>query len=282
MLNVNDLEIKHRKYKRKQHAPYYKISIFIVTTTALITIFYNYYSNIKLNTKKQTIKESSIVQKNEVKPIKIETQERNNTKKIVNTKLVTVQKNEQKIEKTEPKEESITKQKRVILSPSLDFMHDIQSENLAYYGDEKSSKPKKNQTKERPKKKHKVVKKIEKIKKPTAKVDKKNSINIQRKNDEKDIKDVIKRFKTNHNPALSLFVAKKYYKLGVYDKAYNYALRTNEINNNIEASWIIFSQSLVKMNKKDMAIKTLKKYIAYSNSSRAKQLLDEILSGKFK
>jgi len=280
MLNVNELEIRHKKYKRKLYTPYFKISMLIVAVVALISVFYyNYYSGIKPEVNKQAVKQPLIVEKNEVKPLKIKTEENNTTDKKINSEVVIAQKGEQKIE---PKEESTIKQKRVILSPSLDFMHNIKSENLAYYRDEKSSEPKKRQKKELVKKKHKVVKKIEKRKKAAITADKKSSINIQRKDDEKDIKDVIKRFKTNHNPALSLFVAKKYYKLGVYDKAYNYALLTNEINNNIEASWIIFSQSLVKMNKKDKAIKTLKEYIAYSNSSRAKQLLDEILSGKFK
>ncbi|MDQ1244960.1 MAG: hypothetical protein QG565_1301 [Campylobacterota bacterium] len=97
-----------------------------------------------------------------------------------------------------------------------------------------------------------------------------------------DIAHVIKRFNVNHNPALSLFVAKKYYQLGDYEQAYNYALITNDINNNIEESWLIFSKSLVKINKKEMAIETLKKYISHSHSSQARQLLDEIQAGKFK
>ncbi len=106
-------------------------------------------------------------------------------------------------------------------------------------------------------------------------------ITIERKESKKDIDDVIKRFKNNHNPALSLFVAKKYYELGEYKQAYNYALITNGINNNIEASWLIFVKSLVKLHKKDMAIKTLIKYINYSHSENAKILLDNIKSGKF-
>ena len=94
--------------------------------------------------------------------------------------------------------------------------------------------------------------------------------------------DVIKRFKKNNNPALSLFIAKKYYELENYDQSYNYALITNEINDNIDSSWIIFAKSLVKLNKREEAIKTLNKYIQHSHSNQAKILLDEIKSGKFK
>ena len=109
-----------------------------------------------------------------------------------------------------------------------------------------------------------------------------NSITIKKQNTYEDIEYVIKRFKKNNNPALSLFVAKKYYELGEYKQAYNYALITNEINNNIEASWIIFSKSLVKLNQKAKAIQTLQQYINHSDSNQAKLLLKEILSGKFK
>lgn len=105
-------------------------------------------------------------------------------------------------------------------------------------------------------------------------------INIKRQDTQKDIQDVIKRFKKSNNPALSLFIAKKYYELEDFNKAYNYALITNGINNNIEDSWLIFAKSLVKLNKKSKAVETLKKYIGHSDSYRAKILLENIKSGK--
>jgi tetratricopeptide (TPR) repeat protein len=110
----------------------------------------------------------------------------------------------------------------------------------------------------------------------------KSHIIIERKETKNDINEIIKRFKKNHNPALSLFIAKKYYELGDYHKAYNYALITNQINEDIEDSWIIFAKSLVKMKKKNTAVKTLREYIRYSHSSSAEILLNEILSGKFR
>ncbi|MBU4110699.1 CDC27 family protein, partial [bacterium] len=97
-----------------------------------------------------------------------------------------------------------------------------------------------------------------------------------------DIEEIITRFKKNNNPALSLFIAKKYYELGEYRNAYNYSLITNELNKDIEASWILFAQSLVKLNEKDKAVKVLRDYIKHTNSNRANLLLNDILSGKFK
>jgi two-component SAPR family response regulator len=93
---------------------------------------------------------------------------------------------------------------------------------------------------------------------------------------------IIKRFKKNNSPALSLFIAKKYYEAEDYHNAYNYALITNNINREIESSWIIFSKSLVKLGKKELAIKTLQEYTGQSKSRSAKILLDEIQTGKFK
>lgn len=104
---------------------------------------------------------------------------------------------------------------------------------------------------------------------------------IQRDDDMKDIQDVIARFKKNKNPALSLFVAKRYYKIGNYQQAYNYALITNELDNNIEDSWLIFAKSLYKLDQKDMAIKTLRAYIQESSSVKAKITLDQMEKGTF-
>ena len=123
----------------------------------------------------------------------------------------------------------------------------------------------------------KVVKK-----EPAEKSYKRQVITIERRDSQNDIKEIIGRFKKNNNPALSLFVAKKYYELGNYEQAYNYALITNGINNDIEESWLVFAKSLVKLNRKEMAIKTLKEYIKYSHSGNARILLNDIESGKFK
>lgn len=96
-----------------------------------------------------------------------------------------------------------------------------------------------------------------------------------------DLNDVIKRFKTNKNPALSLFLARRYYDIQDYSSAYDYALKTNELNSEIEESWLIFAKSLVKLGQKEQALKVLKSYINHSNSIPAKGLFEEIRTGKF-
>ena len=99
-----------------------------------------------------------------------------------------------------------------------------------------------------------VIKKEVIVAAPETEIVEDSTISIKRQNTHEDIQHVIKRFKKSNNPALSLFVAKKYYELENYNAAYNYALITNELNNDIEESWIIFTKSLVKLGKKDKAI----------------------------
>ncbi len=107
-------------------------------------------------------------------------------------------------------------------------------------------------------------------------------ISIIKKDSTNEIDDVIKRFETNKSPTLSLFIARKYYQLGDYKKAYDYALFTNNLDHSIEDSWLIFAKSLVKLGRKDDATMTLNEYISFSKSQVAMQLLQDIESGKFK
>lgn len=84
------------------------------------------------------------------------------------------------------------------------------------------------------------------------------------------------RFQSNANPNLGVFIARYHYDHGNYPEAYNYALKTNAINNKMEESWLIFAKSLIKMGKMDQAKKTLQLYISQSNSENAKNLLDSL------
>jgi hypothetical protein len=96
------------------------------------------------------------------------------------------------------------------------------------------------------------------------------------------LKSLLKKFKTNKdNSTISLFIAKKYYDISDYKKAYEYALVTNDIDNNINEAWIILAKSLVKLNQKSTAMYLLITYIRKSYSPQAKILLEDIKSGRF-
>jgi hypothetical protein len=314
MLDIYDLEIRHKKYKQKLLIPYIAIaaSIIVILTSIIFFTLYDFDSKIE-----QQLQQQIVTQENIAKPVApqdiivkkedvvvVAPQDSITKKDNVALPQETAAKPEHAITKENVKTTQTEEraEEKVVLSPSLNFINNIKSQTPPPK-DVKKSIPEAQKKQEEvvpaaiqevkkvavpPQKKQEVVVPapptiVEERLESVSKADNKNSIDIKRKNNEEDdIKDVIKRFNVNHNPALSLFIAKRYYQLGEYEKAYNYALTTNEINNNIEESWIIFSKSLIKMNKKDMAVETLKKYIGHSQSSQAKQLLDEIQSGKFK
>ena len=292
MLNVNDLELRHKRYKKNSSYLYLIIIALVVIILMSIIFFALYNENIEIKAE-NTKQEASEVKEIEIKNIEPIIKEiKPKEQPIVQEETQNIEKNSSEEEKSEPISEiKKIEQNRVILTPSLNFIDKISSNNNVKHQTIIVSEVKEIEIKNiepiikevKPKEQPIVQEEIQNIEKNTLHVeDKKSSINIERKDEEDDIADVIKRFNINHNPALSLFIAKKYYQLGNYEQAYNYALMTNDINNNIEGSWIIFSKSLVKLSKKELAVETLKKYISYSNSSQAKQLLDEITSGKFK
>lgn len=294
MLNVNDLELRHKKYKLKSYIPYLLIFISLIVISISTVIIFSYDFKPIASQQINEVKKSEPAT-NPIKAMLKESTDKNKTKKelTIATTAIVKEKTEQKSTNAEKPldnaQEIILKQAKTTLTPSLGFMQKIQDKTPVYYEntntDNFKNKPSVKLVEEKPITVATTTnqeKKKEETPAPVLKVENKSTMNIERKNDDSDIQHVIKRFQTNNNPALSLFVAKKYYQLGAYDKAYNYALITNEINNNIEDSWIIFAKSLVKLNKKDMAVDTLKKYINFSHSSQAKILHDEILSGKFK
>jgi tetratricopeptide (TPR) repeat protein len=104
---------------------------------------------------------------------------------------------------------------------------------------------------------------------------------IIKQNINDDIQDILNRFENTNNPALSLIIAKKYYNSGDYEKAYDYSLITNDIDDSINDAWIIYAKSLVKLNKKYKAMDALNTYIEKSHSPEAQMLLNDIESGIF-
>ena len=194
--------------------------------------------------------------------------------------------------KITPKEEVIEKEvieknETLILTPSLNFMSNIKDSPIEVKQQRVVNKEQREKNTQQEEAKQEVFLKptneeldaaiIEEIE-----IHKSHPLKIQRQNTQNDLNLVLERFSKNNNPALSLFIAKKYYEMQDYHQSYNYALITNRINDNIEASWIVFAKSLVKLGRRDEAIKTLNSYFKYSKSTQAKTLLEEIERGKFR
>lgn len=248
MHNIHELEKRWLNYKIKSFIPH--VSFLLISILSLIV-----FLNIDIDFPSSSTTTSKHIEVAKTDIIKIEVKKQN--------KIALV--------KTEP----LILEERIILTPSLDFIKKLRHDSTNTY---KSTTPKeiKKQTIQEPVQNYTTDLETKKVKISAKK------IKILKQETQADIEHVIKRFVDNNNPALSLFIAKKYYRLGEYDKAYNYALITNKLNNKIDESWIVFSKSLVKLNKKDKAIKVLKKYIKYSHSLNAKILLNDIISGQFR
>jgi len=268
MHNIHELEQRWFKYKLRSYMPHFITLVFsAVLAITLILIVDTKQSHSPALTAQE---DKNIVE---------------NVQKKVETKQMQVPMQEVAVN-NQPTQNIVqdTPQNKLTLAPSLDFMKKIGTNSINTY-EHKNNKISSNNTQKKQYKSKQVEKKEVAKSKPVYKHQarpKTQKINISTRQTQNDIKNVIKRFKKNNNPALSLFIAKKYYKLGNYEKAYNYALITNSINNEIEQSWIIFAKSLVKLKKKDLAIRTLTKYVKHSHSGNAKVLLDDIKAGKFR
>lgn len=272
MLNTRDLENRWLKYKIKSYIPHFIIALSSIVIIVIVSIFMTFDEETKTPT---------VVEKKD----NLYTIQQVTTKIPEEPKEVLVRATNEVVvpQKVMSKNDLANNNNSLKLSPSLDFIQNMQHTSLPYYQDESTVQEKKIVKKEP---EQEIVEEIQDLVVEEATVvpekEEVKKVTINRRNVADDIKHIINRFKKNNNPALSLFVAKKYYELGDYHKAYNYALITNQINRDIESSWIVFAKSLVKLNEKEMAIKTLKEYIENSHSSSAQILLDEITSGKFK
>lgn len=283
MLNVIELENRWKTYKIKSFIPHAIITASVLLITAIGYSFLQ--SKEETAVAVQPTSEQTALSKTIKAPVQTQSEPKVETPAVHEVKEVPVviqpQKQDTPVQYTlQENKKDIYTEEKIKLTPSLSFINEMNS-NIPYYqssetiqekSDDQNVYQSQKQELEDETVQEKSIEQAQEVK----------AVKIERKNTHDDILQVIERFKKSNDPALSLFIAKKYYELGDYHKSYNYALITNELNNNIEASWIIFAKSLVKLNEKEMALKTLRQYIEHSGSNQAKLLLDEIRNGKFK
>jgi len=116
---------------------------------------------------------------------------------------------------------------------------------------------------------------IEKTKEEN-KVKTKININISKTSTLQAYTDVENRFKVSHDVDDALFLAKSYYKKGLYKKALYWSLETNKIDGNIEDSIFIFIKSKIKLGNTTEGITILNAYIKKTSSNEARKLLFNI------
>jgi len=267
MLNVQELERKWLRYKIRSYLPYIIVSVSVIALSLFAFLYSSSTEDITKNTI-QTQNSTPVVKKQEIlktaKPVKM----------TVTKEVITVDENKNK--------------NRVMITPSLNFIETLKNMPKERVIPVKKERPKKTlkPTKNSSDVKvveHKDIPKITYKNTKTVSLEKKKPVHanfsINTKQEEADIQDVIRRFKNNKNPALSLFVAKRFYIIKRYTEAYNYALATNELNSEIEESWIIAAKSLYKLNREQEAVRLLNRFIDDSQSMRARMLLEQIRNG---
>lgn len=265
MLNVQDLERRWLKHKIKSKTTLV-VSILGVTILLITTSIY-------LASSQETTNEE----------VDIKTLKKKSVEVVEHTQTVETQEEAVAVMAIPPVKQN-QETSTLVLKPSLHFMDSIE-DNISPYLDDESSNKVSSHQETTPSPRHAFnshTNTQKKINTPVQATKDQTLVTRSIEQDNSDLKDVIKRFKKNKNPILGLFIAKRYYDAGEYQKSYNYALITNEIDKNIEESWIIFSKSLVKLGQKNLAINTLKSYLKTTRSTKAITLLQKIKSGEFK
>ncbi len=84
------------------------------------------------------------------------------------------------------------------------------------------------------------------------------------------------RFRSYKDPYDALFLAKAYFKKGLYAKAEYWALQVNKLAPQMEDGWIVFAKSKLKQGKINEAIEVLRLYVQKSGSSKARALLKKL------
>jgi len=110
----------------------------------------------------------------------------------------------------------------------------------------------------------------------SAKPHKRVQLNIIESSSLDAYKDVEKRFYESRDIDDSIFLAKSYYRKGLYKKSEYWALQTNKLNNNIDESWIIFAQSKMKQGHKNEAVRILTNYVKRTGSQNALNILNRL------
>lgn len=245
VLDIHTLERRWLKYKAKQYAPY---AIGILTVLLLLSIFI--YKHSDPSSTASVIETSAPIEKNS------------------------------SIKGQIPSTETAT-----VLEPSMEFIGSFQKQTQDVQPSTvllKNPQPATNEPIPAPKVLNAPDSSTLKSPPTPLAPASEKPVSLNKNESKLDIDALERRFKESSNPNLGLFIARYHYDHGNYSEAYNYALKTNTLNNKIEESWIIFAKALVKLGKTDQAKKTLQVYIGESGSDTARSLLNTIEQGTFK
>ena len=288
MIDVRELERRWIRYKMRKYLPYLIL---------IVSVLFVFIMIIKIDFSKKEQTPTKVAQ-NKVQSIASVTHKQPDTPTAAKLSPSSVSKQPATQPKIQPSQQALPASEPVIkptvpqhnqdtpiqvLKPSLDFLRKMKDNSVVPQSEPLVTQEQLNTTSNASSKQTNIKIQQQHISSDKTQEATKTKIEIKiKKTSKKDLQAIIARFKKSNNPILGVFIAKKYYEMGDYHKAYNYALITNQIDSSIEDSWIIFAKSLVKLGQKKRAIETLDAYIKTSNSSRAQILLENIKTGKFR
>ncbi|SMC09630.1 tetratricopeptide repeat protein [Nitratiruptor tergarcus] len=158
------------------------------------------------------------------------------------------------------------------LAPALDFEKRLLNKKVINKSQKKSNRKQSNNKK-------KVTDKKATKNKPNIKNrSKKDTFKIETQT--LSLKEMIRNFKKRPSAPLALLIAKKYFTKGEYKHALEWSIKSNELDKNLEESWILFAKSAYRIGDKKRAIKALQIIIRKNNSKEAKRLLRKISRGQ--
>jgi len=252
MYDIPELENKWKKWKRKQRQ-----KPVIITAVALLIISSASVAIYYLKSKKDEIK-SVAKAPTEVQSVKKDENVTKSNNSIIITKKSfnnPKQTQESNIEIKKNNDETIDITKAQIIKPN------VPDEDVRVIGfDKKSKKDMKNKYSDLIKSNGKVV--------------------SQESAEDAAIQEIKDRFKATQDTKDSLYLAKFYYNKGDYAKAESWAISTNNIDGDIEESWLIFAKARAKQGKRVDAIKVLQTYYDETKSAKAKALLKKLRLGQ--
>jgi len=240
MYDIPELEKKWRKYKRNK----IKKPLIIGSITVVLLLSVGALITTYYVKKSNKVKQEPIVVN---KPKKAEPTQGNDSGGAII------------IKKVENNQQQPSSNNNIDLSKAEIVKPDVPDDEIRMIGFNKNEK-------------QKVKKKYEDILVP-----KKTEIDIQNREKAAELED---KFKVSQDPMDSLEVAKFYYKIGNYKKAESWAVNTNNLDGDIEESWLIFAKSRAKQGFRTDAIKVLQSYYDETKSNKAKILLKKLRLGK--
>ncbi|WP_169785189.1 CDC27 family protein [Campylobacter curvus] len=105
---------------------------------------------------------------------------------------------------------------------------------------------------------------------------KKAKINIEVSSAKDEQSALKEQFIRTNNPAFALDLARINFREQKYQEALKWSLAANEIDNNLEESWVIFAKSKYKLKQKDDALRALREYNKNANKSSIGELIRQI------